>query len=222
MISQIIRNFSTSARAKRSAIFRKYLNPCEEDKILDLGSGDGSHIASIIPFRDNVYIADISKAKLERGKQKYGFKVLLLSEDGCLPVPDKFFDIVFCSSVIEHVTVDKSKIWEMQNSDIFSKLAYDHQKRFAKEIDRVAKRYYVQTPNKYFILETHTWLPFVSYFPREILVKIIVFLNMFWPKKTTPDWHLLSRKQMKELFPEATIVTEKFLGMIKSIMAIKR
>ncbi len=214
MLSQIIRNLSTRARAKRSTIFWKYLNPCEEDRILDLGSGDGSYMASVVPFRNNVYIADISKVKLERGNKKYGFKVLLLSEEDCLPVPDKFFDIVFCSSVIEHVTVDKNKIWKMQNSDTFSKLAYERQKIFAKEINRVGKKYYVQTPNKYFIMETHTWLPFVSLFSRKLLIKTIIFLNTFWPKKTTPDWYLLSKKQMRELFPDATIVTEKFLGMV--------
>jgi hypothetical protein len=36
------------------------------------------------------------------------------------------------------------------------------------------------------------------------------------------DVHLLDVNQMKELFPEAEIRKEKFLGMTKSIIALRR
>jgi len=59
----------------------------------------------------------------------------------------------------------------------------------------------VQTPNKYFLLETHSWLPFIQYLPRFVLIPFIKFMNKFWIKKNQPDWNLLDKKDMKKLFP---------------------
>jgi len=221
VINQLFRAYSQRARTKRSRVFLKELRPKEDDKILDLGSEDGSYIASIIPYRNNVYIADISEEKLNKGREKYNFHPILIDESGTLPFPDQYFDIVFCSSVIEHVTVDKSEAMFSQKN--FSSVAFQRQQKFASEISRVAKKYYVQTPNKYFLFESHTWLPNVFIFlPRFLQIKLILFTNRWWPKKTQPDWNLLTRKQMKLLFPEAQIIVEKSLGITKSFMAIKR
>jgi ubiquinone/menaquinone biosynthesis C-methylase UbiE len=52
-------------------LFRQYLCPTREDKILDLGSEDGSYIAGIIPFRKNVFIADINEEMLKCGRARY-------------------------------------------------------------------------------------------------------------------------------------------------------
>jgi hypothetical protein len=79
----------------------------------------------------------------------------------------------------------------------------------------------VQTPYKYFIIESHSWLPVIIVFlPIIMQIKIIAFFNKFWPKKTVPDWHLLTIKQMKELFPEAKIIKEKSFFFTKSLIAI--
>jgi len=197
------------------------VRPTEKDKILDLGSEDGKYIASIVPFRENVYIADISKDFLDKGKRKYGFKTILLNEDGSIPVPDKYFDIVHCSSVIEHVTIDKNDLYKYRNDYEFRKAALLRQRKFAQEIKRVGKRYFVQTPNRYFFIESHTWLPFIGFLNRPVLLKLLEFTNKFWVKKTSPDWNLLSRKEMSSLFEDARLIEEKFLGMTKSIVALK-
>jgi SAM-dependent methyltransferase len=200
----------------------QFLNPSEGDVILDLGSGDGSHIASIVPFRKNVYIADIDKHALERGKTMFGFNIVHLDENGTIPFPDKTFDIVFCSSVIEHVSVDKDSLTTFRSNRDFASMAFQRQLKFADEIRRVGKRYFDQTPYKYFIIESHTWLPFVILFlPRSWQIGIVRFLNRFWPKKTQPDWNLLTIQQMRTLFPDGEIMLEKQLGLTKSVIAVK-
>jgi SAM-dependent methyltransferase len=223
MIRTIVRAYSQRSRKKRGDIFLEYLNPSKEDKILDLGSEEGSLIASIIPFRENIYLADIDKELLQIGEKKYGFHTILLDESGTVPYSDEYFDIVFCSSVIEHVTVTKKEAILIQSGKKFREAAWIRQKEFAQEIRRIGRRYFVQTPNKYFPIESHTWLPvFFVWIPRYFQVRLIKFLNTWWPKKTEPDWNLLTPKEMRALFPDAEIVLEKSCGITKSIMAIRR
>lgn len=221
MLKFLLSNVSKRARAKRKALFIRYMNPCEENIILDLGSEDGRYISSIIPFRKNVFISDISYKFLKVGKEKYKFKGILLPDDGCMPFDDKSFDIVHCSSVIEHVTVKKNKIYKYKTWNDFRTDAFENQKQFANEIRRIAKNYFIQTPNKYFIIESHTLLPLTNLLSRKILMFFIPLLNKFWIKKTSLDWNLLSKKEFEELFPEAKIIKEKFLFMTKSLIAIK-
>lgn len=164
MLKFLVSEFRKRSREKRKEIFLKYMNPCEEDIILDLGSEDGKYISYILPFRENIVLADISCELLKIGRKKYELKGLLLPDSGNLPVKDKSIDIVHCSSVIEHVTVKKSRIYNYKIWKNFRADAKENQKIFANEIRRIAKNYFVQTPNKYFIIESHTWLPLMNFF----------------------------------------------------------
>ncbi|MFX0139593.1 MAG: class I SAM-dependent methyltransferase [Candidatus Hodarchaeota archaeon] len=221
MLTKIVKIFSELSRKRRSIIFKDYMQPNENNRILDLGSEDGSHIAQFIPFRKEVYIADIDEKLLEKGRKKFGFKTILINESGRLPFDDKFFDIVYCNSVIEHVGVQKSKRWDIVNGEEFSRKSFEGQQKFANEIKRVSKKYFVQTPNKYFFIESHTWLPLIQFLPRRLQVSFIKWLNKWWIKKTTPDWHLLNANQLQELFPDSKIVKEKIGFICKSLIAIK-
>lgn len=217
--------YQKKARKRRAKIFNLLLQPTPNDIILDLGGDDGSHIARVIPFRKNVTVADISKRKLKLAEAKYNFNTLVLTEDGTIPKDPKYYDIIFSSSVIEHVTVDKNQAHNIKSNKEFKKKAFARQKKFAEEIRLKGKSYFVQTPYKYFILESHTWLPiFFIFFSRKIQQKIIDFLNKFklWPKKVRwLDFNLLTVRDMKQLFPDAEIVRERSFGFTKSLMAVK-
>jgi hypothetical protein len=198
------------------------MRPAPEDRILDLGSEDGSHIAALVPFRDRVWIADIDATALEEGKRRFGFSTLLLPEDGTIPVPNKHFDLVFCSSVLEHATVDKDSLETLRSHAQFKRQAIRRQRRLAAEIARVGRRYFVQTPYRYFPIESHTWLPApLMLLPRSLLLRLVPWLNRHWIKSTQLDFNLLTRRDMMELFPGAEIVPERFLGMTKSLVAIR-
>lgn len=225
MIKKIQRKYSNKARELRAKLFSKILAPLQTDSILDLGGGNGSHINKILVNckSDKVTISDISKDDLAYAEKEYGYKTSLIGESARLPFSDNEFDIVFCNSVIEHVTLPKEDVWTMKNTKQFQKLSLIRQNEFANEIRRIGKSYFVQTPYKYFIIESHTWLPgIIAIVPRSLQISIIRFFNRFWPKKTTPDWNLLTYGDMKDLFPDAKIYREKSFGLTKSLIAIKK
>lgn len=122
---------------------------------------------------------------------------------------DKSFDLVFSNSVIEHL------------------YNWENQEKMAKEIIRVGKRYWVQTPNRRFLIEAHYALPFAQYLPKKltffILTKTKLSRGMRWnpqyAKQYLDEIRLLSIGEMKTLFPGAEIYREKLGGMTKSVTA---
>ena len=124
---------------------------------------------------------------------------------------DRTFDIVFSNSVIEHLGPH-----------------FEDQRRMANEIRRVGKRYFVQTPNRYFPVEPHFLLPVFQFWPRSLRVWTITHFNVGWYRRFVDEQaarrevesiSLLSEKQVKQLFPDARIYREKFLGLTKSLVA---
>jgi hypothetical protein len=120
------------------------------------------------------------------------------------------FDVVFSNSVIEHVG------------------SLEQQRRMAEEVQRVGKRYFVQTPHRYFPLEPHFLLPYFQFWPLAVRVFLVRHFNVGWYKKI-PDKHLatkevasirlLTEREIMQLFPGSTIYKEKFLGLTKSLIA---
>jgi len=225
LISQMFEQFSSQARSERAALFRQMFGLSARTRILDLGSESGANIHSVLdgtPVRpENTYIADINPKVLERGRERFGFVPVLVDQSGKLPFPDGYFDIVYCSSVIEHVTVPKDEVWTLRSGKLFRQRALAHQTEFAREIQRVGRQFFVQTPYRWFVLESHSWLPFVSWLPRRAQLPVLKVARAFWPKATHPDWYLLNKREFAAMFKDAEIRAEKWLGLTKSIMAVK-
>lgn len=224
-INNLVQSYSLRCREARAEHFRKSFKIDPSTVILDLGSENGAHIHGVLGAADykpsNVYIADIDARALERGERTYGFSPVLIHESKPLPFPDHFFDIVFCSSVIEHVTLPKDVIWSNTDGQDFRRRSIERQMLFAGEIRRLGRQYYVQTPHRMFPVESHSWLPGLGYLPRRVQVPLLKFTNRFWIKQTSPDWNLLNTHEMSSLFPDARIAFEKSLGLKKSIIAIR-
>jgi SAM-dependent methyltransferase len=225
VIRKVFDLFSTRARAKRAELFRRTFDLDENTKILDIGSETGSNIHRVLQGTrvrpENVYIADIQPKLLDMGATCYGYVPVHVKEDGPLPFPDQFFDIVYCSSVIEHVTLSKKDVWSEWSGRRFREAARVRQAEFAREIRRLGKRFFVQTPYRHFPIEPHSWLPFAAWLPRWALIPTLRLANVAWVTRPVPDWHLLDRGEMQALFGDARIMEEKSFGLTKSLMAVK-
>lgn len=224
-IQKLFSGFSERSRAERRELFYRAFEIGPNTTILDVGSEDGSNIARLLantPVQpENVYIADIDRRSVESGAQNHGFKPVLLNEGCPLPFEDGFFDIVYCSSTLEHATVPKDEIWSLRSGRVFRQRSLQTQTQLANEISRVGKQFFVQTPSRTFPIESHSWLPFVGMLPREFEVPLFRLTNKFWVKGTIPDFYLLSMAEMKVLFPDGEISAERKFGFAKSWIAIR-
>lgn len=138
-----------------------------------------------------------------------------LTGDGCdlSRFEDNSYDIVHSNSVIEHVGD-----WERM-------------KRFAEEVRRVGRGYFVQTPNYWFPIEPHFMAPCIHWLPEPVVLALVRRFEIgHMPRATSIDEgmsyvqhaRLLTWKMLRELFPDADIMTEHYLGLPKSYIAIRR
>ncbi len=120
---------------------------------------------------------------------------------------DAQFDVVFSNSVIEHVG------------------GIEDQRKMAAEMQRVGKRYFLQTPNRYFPIEPHFLFPFFQFLPFSVKVALIRRFNLGWfkraPDRATAEAYaseirLMNYRELRSLFPSATIVGERLFGLVKS------
>ena len=209
-------------KKRRVDLFIEKLDLGPNDQILDLGSEDGSYLSKFYPYPQNITIADINEEPMRKGVEKFGLKgYRVITPEGPLPINDGEFDAVWCNSVIEHVTIDRSKLQNVSNSE-FDDAANAHQLFFAREISRIATKYLVQTPNIHFPIESHSWLPFISYIPHRLRYWIGQNTKKLWIKQWTADFHLYNRNRLKEHFPDSTdLIVERFAGIAKSFIIIK-
>lgn len=150
-----------------------------------------------------------------RDARQHGQGFRFVQGDGCnlSMFDDGSFDIAHSNSVLEHVG------------------DWNRMLRFATEVRRVAPKYFVQTPNFWFPVEPHCMAPFFHWLPRPTRIWLMMrFALGPWPRATSLDTavrteaeaRLLNRKMMACLFPDAEILTEWFVLMPKSLVAIRK
>jgi hypothetical protein len=229
-INLMLLNFSNkTSRQLRIRRFLELIHPVSGMAILDLGGWDGHLLYQIINTAGlkggRMIVAD-TDPYVKTASRIYGFETVVLQKGSTLPFQDKEIDIVWCNSVIEHVTPDTNGsrlISGMIGDKDWHMLSINHQQIFASEVRRIAKSYFVQTPDRRFPIELHTGIPLASYLSYNHTIKLIRLLRRFWPRPIGyVDWNLLTVRDMRKFFPDGRIEVEKFLGIPKSIIAWKR
>jgi hypothetical protein len=201
LIAPVQRRF----RQSRMRYFADAFGLDGRENIIDVGGRKLNWL--LIPQMPQVTLINIEPQPNEDPRFRY------IAADGtCLPFADNTYDICYSNSVIEHVG------------------GRDKRRAFAREIRRIAPRYYVQTPNKWFFLEPHTVGAFIHWLPRRWQRRLIRW-STFWGLMDRPNQRkidalldeidLLTVDEMRALFPDAVIVKEKFCGLTKSIIAIR-
>lgn len=222
-IGQLVRERFHGARAR---LFVDLMHPREGARLLDLGGSDGSFAARIAQETPlSVTVADLSPVHRKTVEAR-GFRYEVLRDDQGLPFDDGEFDIVLCNSVIEHVTLplDQCRVTARVEERAWRDAALCSQAAFAREIRRVGRSYFVQTPHRYFPIDAHIHLPLTNFLSHNNVCRVVSLADKYWIKKCdgVADWQLLLPDDMKRLFPDANIHVESVLGAPKSIVAFRR
>lgn len=201
---KFIKFFQQPFRGKRGKILKKIYPDYKSLKILDLGGSESFWIESNIDINpENITILNISNYQKEYSKLP-GIKKLTY-DGNKIPFEDKSYDLVICNSVIEHVKKNQRII-------------------FSKEIMRVGKKFFLQTPCFYFPIEPHFVLPLIHWLPKKVgyyFIYISPWKILGKPDKETINEYffntnLLKEDELVDLFKNAKIYKEKFLGLTKS------
>jgi hypothetical protein len=124
---------------------------------------------------------------------------------------DGSFDVVFSNSVIEHL------------------FTYENQRRMAAEIRRVGKSFWVQTPNFWFPMEPHFHVPGWQWMPFGMRVAMLRRWACGWrgpcpdpvrARELVGEIRLMSEKELRAIFPGASLLRERFCGLVKSWIVI--
>ena len=179
---------ATWARERRHREFFALTGLPEGGRVLDLGCG-------ALGLRALEPDLDITGVDLEEQGRYPGPFVRADAAEG-LPFAENQFDLVYCSSVIEHVPPARRRA-------------------FAEELRRVGRGWMVQTPAFSFPIEPHALLPFAHWLPATLR-------RPYWRLGATGGWEeisLLGRGEMEALFGHAR--AERFGPLVKSWVCVR-
>jgi SAM-dependent methyltransferase len=186
--AQLAERFSGRARVRRHEAFFARTNAGPAARILDVGCG-------VLGLRALEPERDITGLDIVERPSYPGPFVLADAADG-LPFGDGEFDLAYSSSVIEHVPPERRAA-------------------FAREVRRVAKGWFVQTPAKSFPVEPHALLPGAHWLPPRARAR-------YWKLGAggrPEEVELLSRRELAELFGPP--VRERLGPLTKSWISIR-
>jgi SAM-dependent methyltransferase len=187
-IARLASPLAARARARRHERFFALTRLSEGARVLDVGCGQ-------IGLRALEPRLGITGVDLTVRPDYPGPFVQADAAEG-LPFADGEFELVYCSSVIEHVPPDRRAA-------------------FAQEIRRVGKGWFVQTPAWSFPIEPHALLPFAHWLPEKLR-------RPYWRLGAAGEWEeisLLRRAEVEALFGPA--LAERVGPLTKSWVCVR-
>jgi SAM-dependent methyltransferase len=186
--AKIASPLAARARARRHERFFALTGLPAGARVLDVGCG-------ALGLRGLEPALDITGVDLAERPDYPGPFVRADAADG-LPFAEDEFDLVYSSSVIEHVTPARRAA-------------------FAAEVIRVGKGWFVQTPARSFPIEPHSLLPFAHWLPPRTR-------RCYWRYGAAGGWEeieLLGRRELEALFGPA--LAERFGPFVKSWVCVR-
>jgi SAM-dependent methyltransferase len=186
-IARLASPLAARARARRHEHFFALVQLAADSQVLDVGCG-------AIGLRALEPTLNITGVDLREVPGYPGPFVRADAADG-LPFAENEFDLVYCSSVIEHVEPQRRG-------------------RFAREIRRVGRGWFVQTPAWSFPIEPHALLPGAHWLPQRLR-------KPYWKLGASGQWEaisLLRRGEMQRLF--GPVQAERFGPLAKSWVSV--
>ena len=192
------------SREQKHRLFLQLLRPTPQMRILNVGAS-GTHIGlpeqleSFYEPRSQIIGGGLSFADVQDYRHSFpGVQALVF--DGCaLPFADKSFDIVYSNAVLEHLPGN------------------NFVERFAAEVQRVGKGWFVTTPNFWYPVEPHYHLPFVQLLPGATQRSLVKHLG----KTPYEHLHLLTARQLRRLFPAGEVVSSRITFYPETLIAYR-
>jgi len=203
----IAAQLSLKVRRRMFDRFVELMAPTAESTILDLGvtaesaSPEANYFEQLYPYKNRIVAAGVEDAShLERSYQGLVFTRIRPHER--LPFADGEFDIVFSNAVVEHAG------------------SRPQQRAFVDEALRVARRFFITTPNRWFPIEMHTALPLVHYLPAALNRRLLSALgHQFWASEDRLN--LLDARSLRGLFVEHDVAIDvvRLGGLASNLIA---
>jgi SAM-dependent methyltransferase len=211
-LSRVRSHFAMRARRRMIEMFLEALAPGPDDRVLDLGVTPDTSLPesnlfeAVYPWRQRLTAASIEDAAhLERVYP--GLRFARIDGAGRLPFRDDEFDVLFCSAVLEHVG-DRGA-----------------QARFVREALRVSKRFFFTTPNRWYPVEFHTFLPLAHWLPQPAHQGVLRALGYQFLARTE-NLNLLDEAALRALFAAQPVELEvrriRLFGVTSNLVAVGR
>jgi SAM-dependent methyltransferase len=186
-LARLASPLATGARRRRHEQFFAMCGLTAGARVLDVGCG-ALGLRALEPELD---ITGVDLAE----RPDYPGPFVRADAAAGLPFADREFDLVYSSSVIEHVPSARRAA-------------------FAAEVRRVGRGWFVQTPALSFPIEPHSLLPGAHWLPTGLR-------RLYWRLGAAGEWEeisLLSRRELEMLFGPAR--AERIGPLVKSWVCV--
>jgi SAM-dependent methyltransferase len=134
-------------KTERMRYFSSFISGYDFDSLLDIGCGMGLLFDNMSSSGDAKLLVGVDLMKTRKGRYQH-----VVASATALPLIDGAFSLVTAYSLVEHISEEERE-------------------PFYREAKRVTKNhgtFLIQLPNRYFIIESHTYMPFFGFLPSKL------------------------------------------------------
>lgn len=196
MTSVSVGEWAQELRRRRYRHFVTDINLRPGDTIIDVGAGNGGALCQF--NTTNPIVALDLAPTIEQANVR-----VVVGDARELPFEDRSFDVCFSNSVLQY-------------------MVGEDRKRYAEEIRRVAGRYWVQAPYRFFPVDPHYLVPGIQFLPERTQRWLNSRVKLGWRAKGSWTPTLMpSVRELRRLFPDGIVRRERVFGLTKSLMVYR-